>query len=355
MSENIQPDRTQTKSDDIVLEIQNAEVTFEMSRGRARVLDDLSLQIKRGETFGIVGESGCGKSMFGSTLMNAVRDPGILTGDIRYYPENGEPIDLLQLSSGELNHVRWEDISIMFQGAMNAYNPTQNIRTHFTETFTAHNVDREAGMEHARELIRKVNLDPDRILDAHQHELSGGEKQRVLLALSLVLEPEVLILDEPTAALDLLTQRSILNLLLDLKEEYNLTLVFISHDMPVVSGMADRIGVMYAFDIIELGTTREVMLNPEHPYTRLLLSSTLGLSQPIDEVDTIPGETPDPINVPSGCPFHPRCPISDDRCEIEEPELRAPEEGDHRVACFYPDRAVSEMPVAILEEVEEEP
>jgi oligopeptide/dipeptide ABC transporter ATP-binding protein len=352
MSETTHSDRTRAGTDDVVLELRNVEVTYEMSRGRARVLDDISLDVMRGETFGIVGESGCGKSMFGSTLLDAVRDPGLLTGEIRYYPDEGDPIDLLELSGSELNHVRWEDISIMYQGAMNAYNPTQNIRTHFKETFTAHNVDREAEMEHARELIERVNLDPERILDAHQHELSGGEKQRVLLALSLVLEPEILILDEPTAALDLLTQRSILNLLQELKEEYNLTLLIISHDIPVVSGMADRLAVMYAFDFVELGTAREVLLEPEHPYTRSLLRSTLGLSQPIEEVDTIPGETPDPINVPSGCPFHPRCPISDDRCEIEEPELRAPEDGDHRVACFYPDRAVSEMSVPVLEDEE---
>jgi len=321
-----------------------------MARGRARVLDNVSVDIKRGETFGIVGESGCGKSMFGSTFLNAVRDPGLLTGEIRYYPSDGDPIDLLELSTKQLRHVRWNDISIMYQGAMNAFNPTQNIRTHFRETFTAHNVDKEEGMEHARELLRKVNLDPDRVLDVHQHELSGGEKQRVLLALALVLEPEILILDEPTAALDLITQRSILYLLFDLKEEYDLTLVFISHDMPIVSAMADRVAVMYAFDIVELGTARELLKNPEHPYTRSMLRSTLTLSQPVEEAETIPGETPDPINVPPGCPFHPRCPISDDRCEIEEPDLQASEDSSHRVACFYPDRALNEMPVPILEE-----
>jgi oligopeptide/dipeptide ABC transporter ATP-binding protein len=350
MSETFGTRTAASESEDVVLDITDAEVTFEMARGRARVLDNINLQIERGETFCIIGESGCGKSMFGSSLLNAVDDPGQLSGEITYYPDEGEPINLLELNNRQLRQVRWDEISIVFQGAMNAFNPTHDMRTHFTETLATHNRDPDEGMERARELLEDVNLNPDRILDSYQHELSGGERQRTLLALSLLLEPEVLILDEPTAALDLLMQRKILRLLHDIKEEHDLTLLLISHDIPVIAGFADRVAVMYAFRHIERGDAEDILLNPEHPYTRMLLQSTLSLDVPIEEISTIPGTTPDPVNVPQGCPYHPRCPVSEDRCEEEDPVLQAPEGSNHELACFYPDAARAEIPVSITQE-----
>lgn len=335
-----------------VLEVRDVQVTYEMGRGRACVLDDVSLEIRRGETLGIVGESGSGKSMFASALLDAVEDPGVVTGEIIYHPREGDPVNLLDLAPRDLRRIRWAEIALVSQGAMNAFNPSLPMRTHFTETFDAHDVDRTAGLERARETLRELKLDPERILDAHQHELSGGEKQRVLLALSLVFDPEVLILDEPTAALDLLARRNILGLLYDVKEEYDVTLVYISHDIPAIAGFAERLAVMYAFDIIEFGSVHDVLLAPDHPYTRLLLQATLGLSTPVDEVQTIEGEPPDPVNVPAGCPFHPRCPVADDRCTVEEPDLRAERGDDHEVACFYPDVATERISVPIPEENE---
>lgn len=328
---------------DPVLQIRNLEVSYGMQRGRARVLNDINVDIERGETFGIVGESGSGKSMFASTMMNAVQDPGVTTGEIIYHPPDGDPVDILELGTRELKQVRWEDIAIVYQAAMNAFNPSQNIRTHFTETFEAHDVDREDGLDRAHEIIRDLNLDPERILDAYAHELSGGEKQRALLSLALVLDPEILLLDEPTAALDLLMQRNILSLLYDIREEYDLTMVFISHDMPIISGIADRVAVMYSFEIIELGQVEDILLHPEHPYTRMMLQSTLDLESPLEDAAPIAGSPPDPINVPSGCSYHPRCPIADERCTVEDPELRSEEGADHEVACFYPDRAVEDI------------
>lgn len=350
MSETTDLGFDNTGSEDTVLSMRNCEVSYEMARGRARVLDDISLDIERGETLGIVGESGCGKSMFGSTLLNAVKDPGILTGEIIYQPEEGDPVDIVSLDRKEMNQIRWEEIAMVYQGSQGAFNPTLNVRTIFKETIVGHGRDQEEGMERAEELLREVNLEPERIFDAYQHELSGGEKQRTMVALSLVLDPEVIILDEPTAGLDLLTQRSLLQMLNRIKERYELTVIFITHDMPIAAGMVDRIAVMYAFDIVERGSAREVLYNPEHPYTRLLLQSTGSLSQPIEEIGTIEGETPDPINVPVGCSFHPRCPVADERCEAENPELRAPEDGGHHVACFYPDIAADEIPTSITED-----
>lgn len=349
MSDIHEPNDDGQSERDTVLDVRDLRVTYEMGRGRARVLDDVDVEIRRGETLGVIGESGSGKSMFAAALLDAVEDPGVVSGEIIYHPPEGDPVDLLDLSARELRRVRWAEIGLVYQGAMNAFNPSLPIRTHFTETFDAHDVDRDAGMAEARETLRNLNLDPGRILDAHQHELSGGERQRVLLALSIVFDPEVIILDEPTAGLDLLVQRYILNRLYEIGESYDVTLIYISHDIPTVAGFAERLAVMYAFEIVEFGTVREVLLSPDHPYTRLMLGATLDLTTPIEDTRHIDGETPDPVNVPAGCPFHPRCPVADDRCEVEEPELRAENGGTHEVACFYPDLATERIPVSLEE------
>lgn len=349
MSENIESGPSRTETRDTVLEVRNVEVTYEMGRGRARVLDDITVAIERGETLGIVGESGSGKSMFASSLMHAVQDPGVLNGEIVYHSDDGDSVNLLDLSTRQLKAIRWEEIAIVYQGAMNAFNPTLTIGRHFTETFEAHDVDPDSGLERARDIIKDLNLDPDRLLKAYSHELSGGEKQRALIALGLVFDPEVLILDEPTAAMDLLTQRNILKMLYEIKKEYDLTLVFISHDMPIIAGFADRIAVMYSFEFVEFGNVREVLLQPEHPYTRLLLGATLDLETPLEAAHTIEGSPPDPVNVPLGCSFAPRCPIATDRCEAEDPELRA-EDTTHEVACFFPNQSVEEIGISTADQ-----
>lgn len=341
---NTETEQERTATEDTVLELRDARVTYEQARGRARVLNDVNVDIRRGETLAVVGESGSGKSTFGSVLMDAVEDPGVTSGEVLYYPEEGdEPIDILELSDRELRQVRWEEISMVSQEATSSFNPTITIRRHFRDTFDAHNVNEDEGFERARDVLEDLNLDPNRILDAYQDELSGGEKQRAMLALSLVFDPEVLVLDEPTAGLDLLVQRNILSLLYDIKDEYDLTLVFITHDIPIVAGFADRIGIMYAFDFVEFGTARDVLLSPDHPYTRLMSQANLEPGMPLDEARPIMGDTPDPINLPSGCPFHLRCPIADDRCEVEVPDLRSEEGSDHEVACFYPEIAEDQI------------
>lgn len=326
-----------------ILEVRNAEVTFEMSRGRAKVLDDVNLEIKRGETIGIAGESGCGKSMFGATLMNAVENPGKLTGDVIYYPEWGDPVNIAELEYGDLRKIRWEDIAMVYQGSMNSFNPSTNMRSHFHETLDAHRADIDEGMERAHEILRTLNLDPERILDSYGHEISGGEAQRVLLSMSLLLDPEIVIMDEPTSALDLLMERKMIHLIKEIKEEYDLTVVFISHDFPTLAGIVDRIAIMYAFEIVELGSVDDVLLDAQHPYTRMMLGATLGMDTAVEQAQSIEGQPPDPVNVPTGCPFHPRCPVSDDRCEVEEPALVSEADSDHSAACFYPDIAQREI------------
>ncbi|GAB3670115.1 ABC transporter ATP-binding protein [Halopiger thermotolerans] len=330
---------------DPVITVRNANVRFEMDKGTSNVLNDVSMDIYRGETLGVVGESGSGKSMFADALLDAVVDPGILTGEITFYPEDGGEIDVLGLEPWELRELRWEKISMVFQGAMSAFNPTMSIGEHFEETLEAHNWDKAEGLERARELFSDLHLEPDRMLNSYPHELSGGQKQRALIALSLILEPEVLVMDEPTAALDLLMQRSILNLLYDIKDKYNVTLVFISHDLPIVSGFADRLAVLYAFEFVEVGEANEILGNSVHPYTRALLKSTPNLEISLDEMQPIEGESPDPISHPQGCSYHPRCPLGDDRCEVEDPEFIAVND-EHEIRCHYWEQADDAVPLS---------
>ena len=332
-----------------IMRIRNASVRFEMERGSSRVLNEVDIDIRQQEILGVVGESGSGKSMFASALLDAVVSPGILSGSITYRYPDGREIEVLDLDKDELKEFRWEQVSMVFQGAMSSFNPTKTIEGHFRETLDAHEYNVAEGMDHARELLSQVYLDADRVLPSYPHELSGGMKQRALIALSLVLQPKVLVMDEPTAALDLLMQRSILRLLEDLQSRYDLSIVFITHDLPLVTGLADRLAVMYAFEFVEFGSVDEVLESPSHPYTRALLNSVPNLETPLDEMKSIEGSSPDPVNVPVGCSYHPRCPIADEQCEQDDPPLREVTE-TQRSACFYWERAVEDIPLAIQQD-----
>lgn len=354
----MQKDRTHTTGSsaynrDPILEIRDVSVSFDMERGESRVLDSASLDVYRDEILGVVGESGSGKSMFASALLDAVVKPGQLHGQITYYPESGKPIDLLTLSEHEIKRLRWEEISMVFQGAMSSFNPTMPIRRHFEETLEAHNKNINEGIERAHELLSDLYLDPDRVFDRYPHELSGGMKQRALIALSLILEPSVLVMDEPTAALDLLMQRSILTLIENLQEKYNLTVVFITHDLPLLAGLADRLAVMYAFEFAEIGPTTEIIRDAAHPYTRSLLKAVPNLDTPLSEMQPIEGASPDPVNVPMGCSYHPRCPLADDTCIQTNPDFYDISD-EHDVACHHWEDAAEAIPYSMQGESVEE-
>lgn len=321
-------------TDDIAIEIRDLDVTFGIERGESNVVRSVDLDVYRGETLGIVGESGSGKSMVALSLLDAIPEPGAVSGDITYYPEDGDPVSVLDLGSDELRQFRWEQIAMVFQGAMTSFNPVLSIRDHFRETLQDHGYDVPAGMERGTEILEQLYLDPDRVLESYPHELSGGMQQRALIALSLLLEPEVLILDEPTAALDLLMQRSIINLLREIRETFDLTLVFITHDLPLLTKIADRMAVMYAFDFVEIAETQQLLYHSEHPYTRALLSTTPDLMTPPEEIRTIEGTKPDPVEYISGCSFHPRCPMDEEKCHTIEPELMDIDT-DHEASCHY--------------------
>lgn len=332
-------------AEDVVLECRDLSVSFGMDRGTSRVLNDVDIDVRRGEILGIVGESGSGKSMFASALLNAVVDPGRTEGRVTYHPREGDPVDVLDLQKGPLRSLRWEDISMVFQGAMSSFNPTMDFREHFVETLDAHDYDVPEGMARAEDLLADLYLDPERVLDSYPHELSGGMKQRALIALALVLEPEVLVMDEPTAALDLLMQRSIVSLLADLREKYDLTMVFITHDLPLITKLADRIGVLYAFEFAEVGETEAIVHDPKHPYTRALLNATPNLDAPLSEMRPIEGAAPDPVDVPTGCPYHGRCPMSTPDCEDVKPEMDEVT-ATHTVACHHWPDVDDEIPLS---------
>lgn len=335
MSQRSTRQQSQRRDEDVAIRIRDASVTFEMDRGAATVLNGVDLDVKRNEILGVVGESGSGKSMLASSMLNAVEEPGQLEGEITYYPEEGEPVDVLDLSDDELKRLRWEEISMVFQGALSSFNPTMKVGKHFEETLDAHDEDLSTGMDRARELLSDLYLDPDRVLDSYPHELSGGMSQRALIALSLVLDPEILVMDEPTAALDLLMQRSILSLLDDLQTKHDLTVVFITHDLPLVAGLADRLCVLYAFEVAEQGPTDAVVEEARHPYTRSLLKAVPNLDAPLETMKPIEGTAPDPVNIPSGCTYAPRCPLADETCHKNDPELQSVDHPDHDAACHY--------------------
>jgi oligopeptide/dipeptide ABC transporter ATP-binding protein len=342
-------DSMRAMSEDIVLQLKDVTVSFDMERGQSRVLDDVDFTIYREEILGIVGESGSGKSMLASALLDAVVKPGRTTGTVTYNPRDGAPIDILNLKQEELKTIRWEEISMVFQGAMSSFNPTMKVRGHFEETIRAHNASYNDRMAHAHQLLSDLYLDSERVLDSYPHELSGGMKQRALIALSLLLEPEVLVMDEPTAALDLLMQRSILGLLSNLQENYDLTVVFITHDLPLVAGLADRLSVMYAFDIVEFGESAEIVRNAAHPYTRSLLRTVPSVDTPLSEMRPIDGASPDPVNVPTGCSYHPRCPLADETCTSTDPPLQNVD-NDHQAACFYWEESYDEISYSLRTE-----
>jgi peptide/nickel transport system ATP-binding protein len=332
-----------------IIEVEDLRVSFQMDRGESRVIDDVDIAVQRGEVLGVVGESGSGKSMFASALLDAVVDPGQTAGTVTYRPTPEESVDVLGLNKEELRSLRWEEISMVFQGAMSSFNPVQRVDTHFKETIRAHSGDLDEGMERARELLSDLYLDPDRVMTSYPHELSGGMQQRALIALSLVLEPNVLVMDEPTAALDLLMQRSILELLEDIKEKYDITIVFITHDLTLIAELADRLAVMYAFEFAEVGPKKEILTGATHPYTRALLNATPNLNAGIERMRPIRGSAPDPVDKPSGCPYHPRCSLADETCVESDPPFETVDT-NHETACFHWERAREEIPLTFGDE-----
>lgn len=319
---------------DAVLSVQDLSVIYHSRRGPVRAVREISFDLKEGENLALIGESGCGKTTLGLSLIRLLSKSAQITqGRILYRGDEGI-IDLLTLTPDQVRRFRWRECAMVFQAALNAFNPVIRIRDQIYETAKAHGwSNRREVREHALELLRLVQLDPHRVIDSYPHELSGGMRQRVLIAMSLLLKPKILILDEPTTALDILTQRTIIELLRKLKEEFRFSMIFISHDLALAAELADRVATMYAGRIVELTDVESAFESPKHPYTHSLIRTVPTVHGDFEELRSIPGSPPDLVTPPPGCRFHPRCAYATEACQKEDPNL-TPIDDRRAVACL---------------------
>jgi len=312
-----------------MLKVRGLTVGFRVPRGILRAIDNLDLDVYENEVLGLVGESGCGKSVLAHTILKVVDPNGFVEGGQILF--NGK--DVLNLSHDELRKYRWSDVSIVFQGAFNSLNPVMKVFEHMVDTTKSHeNKTREWIHDRSNELLQMVRLDSSAVLDRYPHELSGGMKQRVVAAMAMLLKPKLLILDEPFSALDMLTQKFFLKILVDIRKQTEASMIFITHDLAPVAEIADRVAVMYCGVIVEASGVNEIFYNPKHPYTRALLSSIPSVVGEVEDLKPVPGPLPDPINPPLGCGFHPRCSYAIDVCSKARPPLEDAGEGS-LVAC----------------------
>lgn len=320
---------------DVVLSVRDLRLEFSSRRGPVKALRGVNFDLYKGETLALIGESGCGKSTLGFALIRLNQGTGKVTGGSVTLVDGPNKTDVLKLTDRQVQRFRWTEMAMVLQAALNAFNPVIRIQDHFMDTARAHGLsDRTEIMRRANRLLKAVQLDPNRVLPSYPHELSGGMRQRVLLALGLLMEPKIIILDEPTTALDILTQRAIIELLAQLKKEFEFTMVFISHDLSLAAELADRVATMYAGQIVELCDVYEAFERPRHPYTFGLIGAVPTLHGSAEELHSIPGSPPDLVHMPPGCKFHPRCPFATDKCRQEEPALEDTGNG-HFASCFH--------------------
>ena len=329
-----------------LLRVKHLNVDYETGDKPVHAVNDVSFTLHRGQILGLAGESGSGKSTLAYAITRLLHPPALITGgEILYYPSPGRggggvdegwgplrspapPIDILQLSSKQLRAFRWQEMAIVFQSAMNALNPVMRLETQIADVLEAHNpaMGRDERRQRALELLRLVGIAPDR-LRSYAHELSGGMRQRAIIAIALALNPEIIIMDEPTTALDVVVQRDILVELMALREHLNFAVIFITHDLSLLLEVADQVAIMYAGRIVEETSWQQLYRHPRHPYSHGLLNSFPSLRGPKRRMNGIPGSPPDLRNVPAGCAFRPRCPFAFEECSERVPVLAAPQIG----------------------------
>ncbi|MET0187398.1 MAG: ABC transporter ATP-binding protein [Pseudonocardia sediminis] len=320
-----------TSTTDTVLEVSGLNVTFPGSDGAVRAVRGVDYALRRGEILGIVGESGSGKSVTSMAVMGLLPRTATVTGSITF---DGQ--DLLTLSEQQLNGIRGDRIAMIFQDPMTSLNPVYTVGAQIAEAVRAHrDVTKAQALERAVELLRTVRIpNPEQRVSSYPHELSGGMRQRVVIAIAMANDPDVIIADEPTTALDVTVQAQILDALKAAQAETGAAMVLITHDLGVIAGQADRVMVMYAGKLVEVGSVEDIFYTPRMPYTLGLLGSLPRLDQQAERLTPIPGSPPSVVNMPPGCPFSPRCPLSTPECDETEPVLESVGD-DHRAACHH--------------------
>jgi len=315
-----------------LLQVNHLCVDYLTDRGPVRAVDRVSLEVNKGEFLGIVGESGCGKSTLLFAIARLLSAPAeISSGEVWFTGH-----DMVSMDEDELRHLRWRDYSVVMQSAMNALNPVMTIAEQLADAVGAHQRMQQSQLRaRSKELMRLVGIDSEH-LHSYPHQLSGGMRQRAMIAMALALTPDLVIMDEPTSALDVVAQRSLMLKIKQLQREFGFATIFVTHDMSLVSHFSDRLAVMYAGQVVEIGPTRDVFADPKHPYTVGLMRSFPSISGPRQPLAGIAGSPPDLGHPPSGCRFHPRCPQVFERCDKEEPDFYAREQD--LVRCFLFDR-----------------
>lgn len=327
---------------EVILDVRDLHTFFRTEKGVVKAVNGVDFQVKKGKTLGIVGESGSGKSVTSMSILHLLDYPGeIESGQIIYKGE----IDLAQADEKTMMKIRGNNISMIFQEPMTSLNPVFKVGDQVAETLILHqNMSKKEAKKKAVELLRDVKIPrPESVVDNYPHQLSGGMRQRVMIAMALACQPDILIADEPTTALDVTIQAQILKLMNDLKHERNTAIIFITHDLGVINQMADDVAVMYCGEIVEQADV-DTIFTPEsqfsHPYTEGLLVSIPRLEDDVKaRLEPIPGSVPHPLNLPKGCKFAPRCKYATEKCRNEHPELQDVGNGQ-RVRCFYPKKGV---------------
>lgn len=309
-----------------LLEVRDLKVYYRTIWGLFRAVDGVSLNVGYKEVLGVAGESGCGKSTLVEGVLRLIKPPGFIAGGEVLF----KGIDLLKLGDDELRKLRWKELSYIPQGSMNSLNPVLRVEEQMIDAIVEHGeYDEEEARALAREYLKRVGLPAD-VLRMFPHELSGGMKQRVIIAMAMILKPSLVVADEPVTALDVVSQRLVLQLLRELRDEYGASLIYVSHDLATHAELVDRMAVMYAGKVVEVGNVEEVFLEPLHPYVQLLIDSVPKPGKKV--VKGIPGVAPSPLNWPPGCRFHLRCPKAMPICSQVEPEL-TDVGGGRAVAC----------------------
>jgi peptide/nickel transport system ATP-binding protein len=313
---------------DLILEVRDLTVEYAAPRGSVRAVERVSLEVAPGEFLGIVGESGCGKSTLLFAIAQLLTPPAAITGGSVVFQGR----DLVGLTDKQLAASRWQDLSVVMQSAMNAFNPVKTIGSQFRDAIQAHERwSSERIRQRCAEVLKLVGIDPIHV-KSYPHQLSGGMRQRAMIAMALLFTPDLVIMDEPTSALDVVAQRSLMVQIKELQRQLGFAVIFVTHDMSLVSHFSDRLIVMYAGQVAEVGATRTVFDSPAHPYSRGLLEAFPSIRGPRVPMTGIPGNPPELINPPPGCRFNPRCPVALPECSTTEPALY--QVGDVAVRCL---------------------